>query len=504
MLPGAAVVTADAAFPPGDDGSRDSRKPMGIRDRSLMLRLIRGAAATAIAVALSLQGVAPAAAAAVAQKNQGLQGGWAVGDGGDVAFVHSAYTQLPYMKEAGAGWVRINFRLGACYPDWRPRNADGSLPAATCNGRTAVEAYGDVIGEAKKHNLKVLGLLSNESKHTPAGTDPQALWTANNHEKTGGDGDNAYIREFAADVAGRLAGHFNGAAANRPLVDQWQVWNEPNAWTSTVNGDPWGGTFMYQSNYAQLLKQSHGAIKAARPDAAVVAAGILGHDQGGVSAMVLDPQTGRRREVTKRGDLVGRARPTTPTRPLPPEEPGARPSGTTGTATGTGATPSGSGGAGTTASTTCVTAYADRTTGADYLCTLYQRGIQLAGWTAGAYPMDDAAQQIYVDVGGPTTATKLGTFLADFRNAQLFYEGSATAKKVQITEFGWRTDYVSYKTQSDNLRTSYQKFKGTGYVGRAYWFNVQDIPEGGLYYGLKDTNGTSKPSFRTYQLNATY
>jgi len=62
-----------------------------------------------------------------------------------VAFVHPTYAQLVYIKEARAGWVRVNFRLGACYPDWRPRNTDGSLPAPSCNGCNAVEARADVI-----------------------------------------------------------------------------------------------------------------------------------------------------------------------------------------------------------------------------------------------------------------------------------------------------------------------------------------------------------------------
>src|SRR4051794_14324769 len=59
----------------------------------------------------------PAPVLAQVQGDQGLQGGWAIGDDGSVGFTHSVSEQAPIMRQAGAGWVRINFRLGACYQD---------------------------------------------------------------------------------------------------------------------------------------------------------------------------------------------------------------------------------------------------------------------------------------------------------------------------------------------------------------------------------------------------
>jgi len=44
--------------------------------------------------------------------NQGLQGGWVISNNGDVNFPHSLQNQLPLIQEAGAGWIRIGFRLG--------------------------------------------------------------------------------------------------------------------------------------------------------------------------------------------------------------------------------------------------------------------------------------------------------------------------------------------------------------------------------------------------------
>src|SRR5438067_12548030 len=56
--------------------------------------------------------------AQITQGNQGTQGGWAVNDQGQTLFAHALSTQFVDMKDAGAGWVRINFRLGSCFKDW--------------------------------------------------------------------------------------------------------------------------------------------------------------------------------------------------------------------------------------------------------------------------------------------------------------------------------------------------------------------------------------------------
>ena len=77
----------------------------------------------------------PVAEAAVRQGNQGLQGGWSIDDGGRVNFLHAASQQFPIMRDAGAGWVRVHFRLGACFAMWGPQ-----APACgTADGATALE-----------------------------------------------------------------------------------------------------------------------------------------------------------------------------------------------------------------------------------------------------------------------------------------------------------------------------------------------------------------------------
>lgn len=195
------------------------------------------------------------------QENQGLQGGWAIDDSGNLNFTSSLSLHTPTLHEAEAGWLRINFRLGRCFADWT---------SVGCNGRTTLEVYDEVVDNALSRNFRVLGLLSNEAWHGF-----QSHWTEHNAEAAGGSGDNAYLRRFAED-AGLLARHFGDR------VGHWEVWNEPDAWTRLdEQGNPAGGSFLYPSNFAWLLPRSYEEIKAARPDAVVISGGLFAHDQEG-------------------------------------------------------------------------------------------------------------------------------------------------------------------------------------------------------------------------------
>jgi hypothetical protein len=390
-----------------------------------------------------LAGPAPSALAQ-SQGNQGLQGGWAVDDGGNAVFYHSVYDQLTLMRQAGAGWVRINFRLGACYPDWTSRG---------CNGRTALQAYDEVVNRALSQNLRILGLLSNESWRGD-----QARWIANNAEVAGGNGDNAYVQAFASNAAGVVGRHF----ASR--ISHWEVWNEPNAWTFRDGaGNPAGGSFLYPSNYAWLLRRSHGALKAARADAVIVTGGLLAHDQGGATFFV--GADGRPRREVRFGDRIGpRRSPRT----------------------------SGIG----YASSVCTES---RPSGAAYLCDLYLMGRAEAGWSREASPLDHIGLHLYVDQGGVTSTGKLTTYLQDIRAAYTAYETAATAKQIEMTEAGWTEAFVNREVQAQNVRILYEALRSVGYVSRGYWFAIQDVPEGGLFYGLLDGEGRQKPALAAYQ-----
>ena len=386
----------------------------------------------------------PAPVLAQSQGDQGLQGGWAVDDSGNAVFYHSVADQLPLMRQAGAGWVRINFRLGACYPNWT---------SAGCNGRTALQAYDEVVGRAQAQNLQILGLLSNESWRGD-----QDRWLANNAEVAGGNGDNPYVRAFASNAASVIASHFAGRVA------WWEVWNEPNAWTYRDGaGNPAGGSFLYPSNFAWLLRRTHAAIKAARADAVVVTGGLLAHDQGGASFFV--GTDGRPRREVRYGERIGPRR-------------SARTAGIR------------------YASTACTES---RPSGAAYLCDLYVMGRGEAGWQPGASPLDHIGLHLYVDQGVVTSVSKLTAYLQEIRAAYVAYEGAGTPRRIEMTEAGWTETFVDRATQAQNVRLLYEALRGAGFVGRGYWFGVQDIPEAGLYYGLTDGNGGQKPAFAAYQ-----
>jgi hypothetical protein len=414
--------------------TRSVRQPF----RSLLAACLTGIVLLALALPL---------AEAVAPGNQGLQGGWAIDDSGNVGFAHSVSSQLPIMQDAGAGWVRINFRLGNCFADWT---------TIGCNGKTALQTYDPLVNDTRSRGFNVLGLISNES--WPGN---QSAWIASNTEVATGTGDNAYIQSFAQNAAGVLAAHFDSR------IGAWQVWNEPNAWTSTDDsGNPTGGTFIYPSNFAWMLKRSHSAIKSGSAGATVVSGGLFGHDQGGNT--VTSAANGGAVNVLKRGTLVGAAA-KNGNKPTPPPP------------------------------ATCSSSISS---GADYLCATYARGIENAGWTSGSYPLDEIGQHIYVDIGGRTSASKITRYLKDVRDAYAFYEGATTSKRTSVTEIGWTTAFVSERVQSQNLRTAYETIRSTSYVTRGYWFFIQDIPAAQLFFGLVDPNGNQKSAYSAYQTYA--
>jgi len=401
--------------------------------------------------------------AAVSPGTQGLQGGWTVGDSGAVSFPHSLSSQLPIMPAAGAGWVRINFRLGACYKTWTIPVAEADVKPGGCDasvvGKTALQAYDGVVDAARANNLQVLGLVGGESWHGS-----QDEWQANNAETTSGNGNNAYIGAFAAN-AGTLASHFAGR------VNRWELWNEPNAWEFYDDvGHIWGSSYIYPSNFAWLLQRTNRSIKEANHGAVVVAGAVVGFgDTSATTTVVVD---GKPQRVTRRA-----TRPPTATR---------------------------------AAST--VACVSNVPSGADYLCDSYRMGLARAGW-ARPFPFDEVVQHFDIYQAGTKYAATVISYLEDVHKAVLAYERSQSKKRTEVTEFGWVADYRSptyaadETRQAQNLRTTFTALRATSYVTRGYWFSVQDVEEGNVFYGLVENNyGTSsasltqaKPAFQAYQ-----
>ncbi len=127
---------------------------------------------------------------------------------------------------AGTKSVRINFRLDAGATSWNS---------------TQLALYDQVIANAKAAGLEVLGLFSNE---TVAGG--QAAWNVDPN----GNGTNPYVAAFA-DTALLLADRYKSD------VKQWEVWNEPNAWSNpNYQNEPTqaGGTYILPRVYAHCSR----------------------------------------------------------------------------------------------------------------------------------------------------------------------------------------------------------------------------------------------------------
>jgi hypothetical protein len=405
--------------------------------------MMRSGQAAAVVAASFLLSWSPATAA----PDPGLQGGWAVNDSGYVSFPHSTYDQLWMVDSAGAGWVRINFRLSGCFSNW--------TSTQTCRGD------GD-----------------------------QSQWTANNTENTGGNGNNTYIGNFVSNAAKPLANHF------KTRITEWEIWNEPNAWWFNQGTVYSGGSFLYPSNYAQLLKRSRDAIKSISPSARIIFGGLLAHDADAVQATVVDEQ-GRVRRVRKRGDVPSRR----------PEDAGNQQDQRGGEPSGDQAV--------SAAALPCPDAVG--TTGASYLRDTYNMGRRKARWKAGDYPFHHVGQHLYLTQGSNVSACLIRNYLQDLRNVMLepANEGPSTTKKIHVTEIGWEAgdDAASRDRQRANLQTAFQEFsaQSKANVVRAYWFNVQDIPEGGLWFGLRTGGdfsdgfaGAPKPAWDAYRTYASF
>jgi hypothetical protein len=164
----------------------------------------------------------------------------------------------------GTQSIRVNFRLDSGATSW---NA------------TQLAMYDQVIANARGAGLDVLGLFSNE---TVAGG--QVAWNDDPDQ----DGLNSYVSQYAS-TAQLLVDRYQND------VQQWEIWNEPNAWTNPAYAsDPQnaGGTYILPRVYARLLSETYRALDDALlvgPAAAKLATGgLLAHDIGGSFSTSMD------------------------------------------------------------------------------------------------------------------------------------------------------------------------------------------------------------------------
>ena len=224
----------------------------------------------------------------------------------------------------------------------------------------------------------------------------------------------------------------------RNRVKYYELWNEPNAWTVSVGV---GGTFLYPSNYGWLLARSWEAVHKTLQinDVTLFFGGVFGHNISGITS-------------------YGNA-------------------------------------------------------GAQYIDDTYSTGTNVAKGNSfayikskyNAYPLDGVGEHIYIDTGGLVSSNTFRQYEDWVRQAYTKYEGTGTLKKTFITEFGWRTtnssntNGISQAMQDTNLITAFSAIQATPYVQMAIWFQWQDNPAGGLYYGVLDSSGNPKQSYPDYQ-----
>jgi hypothetical protein len=169
--------------------------------------------------------------------------------------------EINAITSTGATRVRFAFDLGNS-TSWTP---------------TLLKAYGRAITMFENAGIGVIGLVGNGA----TGDNNQADWTANNYENTGGNGDNPFINSTYISALDTLVSQFHGPPYN---VKLWELWNEPNAYTSCSGSVCIGGSYIYPSNFAALLADSYQKIKVTDSitDVTLISGGLFGHSIGGV------------------------------------------------------------------------------------------------------------------------------------------------------------------------------------------------------------------------------
>jgi hypothetical protein len=337
----------------------------------------------------------------------GTDNGWAIDNSGNPNLTSALASEL---SAAETGWIRIEMRLIPGHTNW-----DSAM----------LGYYDTAVNNARNAGLQVLLLIDGGS--WPGA---QTNWEQNAYENNSAtNGDNIYVEGYATNAVVPIVQHF------RNRVKYYELWNEPNAWTSSYGV---GGTFLYPSNYGWLLARSWEAIHKTYGfnDVTLFSGGVFGHNIGGVQsysnagAQYVDDTYSTGTNTSKGGSFA-------------------------------------------------------------YIHSKY-----------GVYPLDGVGEHIYIDTGSNLSTNYFRQYEDWVRQAYTKYEGSNTIKKTFITEFGWQTPTngnPSQALQDSNLVAAFTTIQATAYVQMAIWFQFQDNPAGGLYYGVLTSSGTQKFSYPDYK-----
>lgn len=188
----------------------------------------------------------------------------------DRVFTEEAATRGPWLDRAvssGADIVRLEIGWQAPHTPTRPPGFNARDPADPAYSFTAADA---AIVDATARGLRVLVSFTGapswaEGANRPLGA-RAGTWRP----------DPAAIEEYGAALARRYSGDFPDPARpgrTLPRVDAFQVWNEPNL--DKYLTPQWRGRrTRAPAHYRRMLSAFYSGVKAIRPAALVVSAGL--------------------------------------------------------------------------------------------------------------------------------------------------------------------------------------------------------------------------------------
>jgi hypothetical protein len=135
------------------------------------------------------------------------------------------------MKEAGVGWVRMDF----LWQDIEPSE-----------GEFDFKKYDNIVKLLRENNIQILGILNYS-----------ADWASDGSGWNAPPKDNQTFVNYAVKVIRRYKGE----------VDYWEVWNEPDSVTYWSKQDG-------LKSYCSLLKDVYVAAKEANPDCKILNGGL--------------------------------------------------------------------------------------------------------------------------------------------------------------------------------------------------------------------------------------
>jgi hypothetical protein len=135
------------------------------------------------------------------------------------------------MKEAGVGWVRMDF----LWEDIEPSQ-----------GEFCFDKYDEIVDLLCENNINVLGLL-----------DYSATWASSCSKWNCPPSDNKLFVDYAVNVVSRY----------KDKIKYWEIWNEPD---SHVYWEAQDGL----KTYCILLKDAYGALKKVDPECKILNGGL--------------------------------------------------------------------------------------------------------------------------------------------------------------------------------------------------------------------------------------